>query len=230
MDKAKQKDKAMDKTKAKDKGKDSTSKTIVFDTSDDRIAVAEQALADPVIMEALAENLSTADRRTRQFSAAAIHLISDQDAQALVPFIDQIIDALHRPEAQTRWECLETLVNVSAHNAAACANAIAGAESSLFDDSSGAARLAAVRFLCAYGASDPKRAEKIWSLLDEAIQCYHGDSEFQDMLVAIIAFAEGNIGKEVSGALSSRMAFDAANSSGTLKRRAIQIVDLCKQK
>ncbi|NLG10517.1 MAG: hypothetical protein GX562_03160 [Coriobacteriaceae bacterium] len=194
------------------------------------MAVAEQALADHVIMEALAENLSTADRRTRQFSAAAIRSISEKDAQALLPFIDQIVDALHRPEAQTRWECLETLVNVATQDPAACADAIAGAESSLFDDSSGAARLAAVRFLCSYGSGDPKRANKIWSLLDEAIQCYHGDPEFQDMLVSIIAFAEGNIGKEVAAALANRMAFDATNSNGTLKRRAIQIVELCKQK
>ncbi len=228
--KGKKKEKAMDKTKGKDKSQDSTTKTIVFDTTADRLAVAEQALADSVIMEALAENLSTADRRTRQFSAAAIHLISEKDAQALIPFIDQIVDALHRPEAQTRWECLETLVNVAMHDAESCSDAIAGAESSLFDDSSGAARLAAVRFLCAFGAGGPKRAAKIWSLLDEAIQCYHGDAEFQDMLVSIISFAEGNIGKEVAASLAERMTFDAENSRGTLKRRAVQIVELCKQK
>lgn len=210
--------------------KEKKNKKILFDSSADRLAVAEQALADPVILDALVENLSTDIRRTRQFSATAIHAISESNPEMVLPFISQIIDALHRPEAQTRWECLEVLVNVVVLDAAACDEAIAGAESSLYDEGSGLARLAAVRFLCAYGASDTKRAEKVWPLLDEAIQCYHGDSEFQDMLVSVINFAEGDIGKDVRKSLADRMDFDAKNAGGTLKRRAVQIVELCKKK
>ena len=212
------------------KEKKNKNKKIQFDSSADRLAVAAQALADPVILDALVENLSTDTRRTRQFSATAIHEISETDPKMILPFVAQIIDALHRPEAQTRWECLEVLVNVVALDPKACDDAIAGAESSLYDEGSGPARLAAMRFLCAYGASDTERAEKIWPLLDEAIQCYHGDSEFQDMLVAVIGFAEGDIGKDVCNSLAERMDFDAKNAGGTLKRRAVQIVDLCKRK
>jgi hypothetical protein len=210
--------------------KDSKNKQIVFDPSADRLAVAEQALSDKDILVALIENLSTDTRRTRQFSAAAIRLVSEHEPQALAPYIEPIIDALHRPEAQTRWECLEALVKLVDLNAVACDGAVIGAESSLYDEGSGPARLAAVRFLCAYGATDPKRAEKVWPLLDEAIQCYHGDSEFQDMLVAVVGFAEGGIGKDVKKSLASRMEFDAKNSRGLLQRRATQIVEICAKK
>lgn len=206
----------------------SKDKQIVFDPSADRAAIADQALEDTVILETLIENLSGDMRRARQFSAAALSVASESRPEVLVPYIDQIVDALHRPEAQTRWECLEVLCRVVALDPAACDGALIGTEASLYDEESGPARLAAVRFLCAYGAVDSARATKVWPLLDEALQCYHGDPEFQDMLVSVITFANGNVAIEVKKALASRMKFDADNGKGPLRRRAQQIVTACK--
>jgi hypothetical protein len=217
-------------TKKVSKGKSSAKgQRIVFDPSADRSAVAEQARANPSILAALVENLSTEARRIRQFSAAAIGVISESDPEILVVHIPPIVDALHRPEAQTRWESLEVLTRVVSYDPTACDEAVLGAEGSLYDEESGTARLAAVRFLCAYGALDAKRSARVWPLLDEAIQCYHGDPEFQDMLISVISFAGGKIGKDVRSSLASRMDFDAANGRGALKRRATQIVELCKK-
>ncbi|MDR3053570.1 MAG: hypothetical protein LBU48_06895 [Coriobacteriales bacterium] len=210
--------------------KDSNDKQIVFDPSADRATIANQALQDTVILEALIENLSTDVRRIRQFSAAAIGVVSESNPGTLVPYIPQVADALHRPEAQTRWECLDVLTRVVALDPDATDEALSGAESSLYDEESGPARLAAVRFLCTYGALDAARATRIWPLLDEAIQCYHGDPEFSDMLVSVIAFSGGKIGKDVKKSLASRMDFDAKNAKGALKRRAAQIVELCSKK
>jgi len=69
------------------------------------------------------------------------------------------------------------------------------------------------------------RSEKVWPLLDEAIQCYHGDYEYQDMLIALIGFSEGKIAPSVKEGLKERMAFDAEKSKGALKRRSQQIID-----
>jgi hypothetical protein len=217
-------------TKATKRAAKPKAQQIVFDPSADRSAVAQQAMATPAILVALVENLSTEARRIRQFSAAAIGVISENDPEVLVIHIPHIVDALHRPEAQTRWESLETLTRVVSYDPDACDDAVVGAEGSLYDEESGAARLAAVRFLCAYGALDAKRSTRVWPLLDEAIQCYHGDPEFQDMLISVIAFANGRIGKDVRASLASRMDFDATNGRGALKRRATQIVELCRKK
>jgi hypothetical protein len=203
---------------------------IVFDPSADRAAVAEQALANPAVLVTLVENLSTEARRIRQFSASAIGVISETNPEALLPYVAQISDALHRPEAQTRWECLEALTRFAPMDPAVCDEALIGAEGSLYDEESGNARLAAVRFLCAYGATCAERSERVWPLLDEAIQCYHGDPEFQDMLISIISFAGGDISKDVKKSLIARMDFDAKNAKGVLQRRAAQIIDLCKKK
>ncbi|MCL1847341.1 MAG: hypothetical protein FWF91_05190 [Coriobacteriia bacterium] len=203
---------------------------IVFDPTVDRSVVAEQALGNPAILATLVDNLAGEARRIRQFSAAALGTISEGSPEALVAFIPQIADALHRPEAQTRWECLEVLTRIVSYDPEACDEALLGAEGSLYDEESGSARLAALRFLCAYGALDAKRSAKVWPLIDEAIQCYHGDPEFQDMLISVISFAGGRISKDVRGSLASRMEFDAENAKGPLKRRATQIIELCQKK
>jgi hypothetical protein len=208
----------------------STDNQIVFDTSADRSKIADQAIADETILLALIENLSADQRRIRQFSAAAINTICENKPDVLVSHISDIADGLHRPEAQTRWECLEALSFLAPIDAAACDEAIEGAETSLYDEDSGSARLAALRFLCAYGAVDAKRADKVWPFIDEAIQCYHGDPEFLDMLVSVTAFAGGKIGPNVKERVAKRMQFDAANAKGALGRHASTIVEICKKK
>jgi hypothetical protein len=217
------------KSKSRSKAKPAKDQQIVFDPTADRSLVADQAIENPVILTTLIENLSTATRRIRQFSAAAIGTVSESAPEILVVHIPHIVDALHRPEAQTRWESLDILTRIVAYNPDACDDAVIGAEGSLYDEESGSARLAAVRFLCAYGTLDAKRSARVWPLLDEAIQCYHGDPEFQDMLISVISFAGGSISKEVRTSLASRMDFDATYGKGPLKRRAAQIVELCKK-
>ena len=86
-------------------------------------------------------------------------------------------------------------------------------------------RLAAMRFLCKLGATTENRSERVWPLIDEAIQCYHGDLEFQDMLVSVIDFSAGKLAPSVKKELGARMAVDASNGKGPLKRRAQQIID-----
>ena len=187
--------------------------------------LAAEALDDEAKLEELVQLLSEGSRRTRQIAASAISLIAKSDAEMLKDYVDAIVDALNRPEAQTRWECLETLVVLVDFDARACGKALAEAESALFDEESGPVRLAAVRFLCKYGATTPTRSEKVWPLLDEGIQCYHGDLEFSDMLIAIVDFSAGKIAPSVKKALADRMAFDAENAKGSLQRRAKLIVE-----
>jgi hypothetical protein len=203
---------------------------IVFDPTLDRSVIAEQAIANPVVLYTLVDNLSTEARRVRQFSASALGAVCETAPEALVGFAPHIVDALYRPEAQTRWECLEMLTRIVDLDPVACDDALVGAEGSLYDEESGVARLAALRFYCAYGSLDADRSAKVWPLIDEAIQCYHGDPEFQDMLISVIGFAGGQISGDVKDSLANRMQFDAVNGKGALKRRALQIIDLCKRK
>lgn len=168
--------------------------------------------------------LSGANRRDRQKAAAAIAIVATIKPENLVDHMDDMIDALNRPEAQTRWEILDALSEMVAQDARACEKAIPGAEIALFDEDSGPLRLAAMRFLCRYGATTENRSEKVWPLIDEGIQCYHGDIEFPDMLIAVIDFSNGKLSKQVKQELKDRMSFDAENGKGILGRRATQII------
>lgn len=189
----------------------------------------EEAVVSPDVLDALASALSDGSRRSRQQAAKVIAGVASQDPELIVPHAAALVDALERPEAQTRWECLDALGMIVPLDARVCEKAIPGAETALFDEDSGPLRLAAMRFLCRLGATTEKRSEKVWSLIDEGIQCWHGDLEFQDMLIAVIDFSQGKLAPEVKAALADRMRFDATNGRGMLKKRAIQIVENCEK-
>ena len=187
--------------------------------------LAQGALDDRDKLEELVALLETGRRRDRQRAASALYRVASEDPALLSEHIDVLIDALNRPEAQTRWETLETLTLLVSIDARTCSKAIPEAEASLFDEESGPVRLGALRFLCKLGATTANRSDKVWPLIDEAIQCYHGDLEFNDMLVALVEFSRGKLSSDVKAAFTDRMRFDATNSKGTLQKRALQILD-----
>ena len=187
--------------------------------------LVEEMSENPDAVEKVVSSLDEAPRRERQIAAASLHLIAKSNPDALSGQVEKLIGALSRPEAQTRWECLETLTLLVPRDARSCSKAIPEAEAALFDEESGPVRLAAVRFLCKLGSTTANRSEKVWPLIDEAIQCYHGDLEFNDMLNAIIDFSTGKLSDGVKEQLKARMSFDAANGKGSLQRRAQQIID-----
>lgn len=187
--------------------------------------IADRAFENKNVRTELVDNLSGASRRERQMSASILAMVAKRDPSLLKDNINELIDALNRPEAQTRWESLDVITSLIDVEPRACEKAIPGAETALFDEDSGPVRLAAMRFFCHYGATTENRSEKVWSLIDEAIQCYHGDLEFADMLNAVIEFSAGKLAPSVKKELIDRMKFDAENSKGSLKRRAQQIID-----
>ena len=183
------------------------------------------AVAGEQDLKSLVELLSGSSRRARQSAAQTLATLAKNDAEKLAPFGSEFVDALNRPEAQTRWECLDVLTGLVDFVPAVCAKAIDGAEASLFDEESGPVRLAAMRFLCKIGATSKARSDKTWPFIDEGIQCYHGDLEFSDMLIAVAEYAKGHLSDSVKQQLADRMRFDAENSRGALKRRAIAIIE-----
>ncbi len=179
-------------------------------------------------LETLVAHLEGPSRRDRQSAASALAECARQDPERLVPSVSAFVDALNRPEAQTRWECLDVLTLLVPLDSRSCDKALPGAETALFDEDSGPVRLAAMRFLCKLGATTESRSDRAWPLIDEAIQCYHGDYEYQNMLSAVVEFSEGKLSSEVAAALAARVAFDAENGKGALKRKSQQIIDNLK--
>ena len=173
----------------------------------------------------LAEQLSGSSRRNRQNAAEELAELVKTRPEDLVPFIPDYIDALNRPESQTRWECLDILTSLVSFAADACSEALSGAELALFDEENTMVRLWGMIFLCEWGKVSEANSAKVWPLIDEAIRCYHGDMEFQDMLTAVLGFSQGTLAPEVKRALACAMAFDAENARGLLQRKAKRIIE-----
>lgn len=177
-------------------------------------------------LSALIDELSSSSRRVRQLSGRTVSLLAQREPELLVPYIEQLVDALYRPEAQTRWEILDTLSLLAPEHAKECGAAFEGAEAALFDELSAPLRLSAFRFLTVWGATERRRSEKAWPVLDEAIQCFHGDLEYRDMLALLYTFAHGQISGAVAGELAGRLHFDAENGkSNYLRVRSREIYD-----
>ena len=175
-------------------------------------------------IESFIESLSNPSRRRRQEAAHEIAEIAQTTPEAFEGRVEDLIDALYRPEAQTRWEILAALASLSESYGNEVIKAFDGAEASLFDDTSSTVRLAAFLFLTRYGATSQKHSDQAWPLLNEAIQCYHGDAEYYDMLVGTLNFAKGAVSKETKAALKERFAFDAENATGYIQKFSVEIV------
>ena len=194
------------------------------ETELDRVAAAE---ADHDVLAALVEDLSGRSRRSRQLAAHVLALLSERNAELLVPYIPDLIDALYRPEAQTRWEVLDALTSLVPGHAKEVGPAYEGAETALFDELSAPLHLSAFRFLTVWGSTERRRSEKVWPILDEAIQCYHGDLEYRDMLALLWDFSNGQISGNVAEQLAARLQFDAVNGKGAfIKARSAEIYNL----
>lgn len=174
---------------------------------------------------ALAEQLALGARRTRQEAAHELGLYAKEHPQELVAYCDTFVDALSRPEAQTRWECLDILSELLPLSFDAAAQGFEGAENGLFDDTSSPVRLAAFKFLCRYGQTSPAASDTAWPLLNEGIACYHGDPEYHDILKSLCEFAGGNLSEKTRAALVARMSFDAESGFGYIKSFSQEILN-----
>lgn len=178
-------------------------------------------------LSALVDDLSGHSRRKRQMAAHVMLLVAQREPELLSEFIPDLIDALYRPEAQTRWEILDALTLLVPEHAKEIGAAFDGAEAALFDDLSSILHFSAFRLLVTWGATERGRSKKVWPILDEAIQCYHGDLEYRDMLGCLHEFAEGKIEGGVAAGLAGRLQFDAENGKGSyLKARSSEIYNM----
>ena len=184
---------------------------------------AGEAVGSKKSIKTYVEALESSSRRERQNAAAILAEVARMNVDVVVPYGNELVEALEKPEAQTRWEVLDALSEVCAKDSRVCDKALPGAENALYDEDSGPLRLAAMRFLCTLGATTENRSEKVWPLIDEGIQCYHGDVEFNEMLLALVDFSTGKLAPSVKKEFAERMKFDADNGKGTLGKRASQI-------
>lgn len=195
--------------------------------TDEELAQLQLAEENENAVDRLVQELGCPTRRIRQFAARVLHLLAERDPQRVVPCVPALIEALDRPEAQTRWECLDALTALAATCPEQMEDAFEGAETALFDELSSTLRYAAFRLLCVWGATSVERSREAWPILDEAIQCYHGDLEYRDMLGCLYEFCQGEIDAEVAEKLALRLKFDAENGKGSyLKARSSEICEM----
>lgn len=77
--------------------------------TDEELAQLQLAEENENAVDRLVKELGCPTRRIRQFAARVLHLLAERDPQRVVPCVPALVEALDRPEAQTRWEALDAL-------------------------------------------------------------------------------------------------------------------------
>lgn len=181
---------------------------------------------DTAALEAIMAALGGPDRRARQSAAGMAAQVARVAPEAVAPHAGELAEAAARPEAQTRWEAFDALSEVARVDPEAASRALDAAEDSLYDEESITVRLAAFRYLVAVGSASAAWSKRVWPFIDGAVQCYHGDPGFDDMLSALVSFARADLDPDVRDALVGRMSFDASSGKSAAAARARQIVAL----
>ena len=185
-------------------------------------------------LDRLIDELSGPLRRTRQEASHTISQMAKDDPDAIEAqaqrVIEALVDALFRPEAQTRWESLDALAELAPKHPEAVSKAVEGAEASLFDEGSATVRVAAFRLLARIGAASPEASDTVWQLLDEAIQCFHGDQGYRGMLQSLLELVRGDASDACRKALVERISFDAESGRGYVKTCSAEIVEAANAK
>ena len=169
--------------------------------------------------EELVKVMAGPSRISRKNAAKYLLGYVKEDPKAHKEYIPDFIDALSRPEAQTRWQALDCLTYLVDIDPKSCKDAVEQVEEALFDDRSGLVRESAVRFLCHYGATSKVRSKEVWPLIKEALQQNHGELDFDKILGYINFYAAGKINDDIKKELRA-VVKDIANSvSGPTKKR-----------
>ena len=132
----------------------------------------ELVTGNPEMLAGIVGDLSGASRRKRQTAAHVVAIVAEYRPEALDAHVPELLDALARPEAQTRWEILNALAMLVSTHAKEIGSVYEDAEDALFDEDSATLRLAAFRLLAVWGGTERRRSEKVWPILEEAIRCY----------------------------------------------------------
>lgn len=164
----------------------------------------------------LVEDLEGPHRLARQKAAQALLDIAKKTPSDLIDIVDDLIDALDRPEPQTRIRVLETLTLVIHDNpkpiAKKLSDAVDAMQLSLFEETSSLVRLAAFKLLIEVASISPAMSLKFWPLIDEAIMCFHGSPEYVDMLKCMGEFSQKKIDNTIYDILKKRLEYDVSKS------------------
>jgi hypothetical protein len=200
-----------------------TPTTQASDPAEEFAEEAQHAARNKKVMAKLVTRLSGDSKLDRARAAKLVHDTACIDAERLEPHVMQLVDSLSNPESQTRWEVLGALEEIARVKPMWLDPAVEPATHSLHDEDSSVVRLAAFRMLAYYGATSKRRGEKVWPLLDEALRCYHGDSEYPGMLNALAMLVEGRASETVKEEAGALVEPDASHPKAAIARGASRV-------
>lgn len=187
---------------------------------------AQNALKNEKALKELVEELAAATRIERQDASTALLIVAEAEPKTLIPFVDEIIDGINRPEIKTRYQVLEIIETVLASDAKIIEKHFEAIEGCLYDEISANVRGNAFAILAKYGATGPRRSETVWPMLSDCLRCKRGDLEFLGMVSSTIEMLEGKASESVLSSAGELFKYDLASSDINLRKKAKYICEM----
>lgn len=187
---------------------------------------AKQAMSSEASLIELVEELGGATRDLRQNASTALLIVAEEDPKSLIPFVNEIVDGLNRPETKTRYQVLEILETLIASDARIIDKHFDAIETCLYDEISANVRGNAFAVFTKYGATTPKRSEAVWPILSDCLRCNRGDLEFLSMVSSTILMLEGKPSDLVLTSAGELFKYDLESSDINLRKKAKYICEM----
>lgn len=197
-----------------------------FTTDTSQEETLDAALRRVKIRRELVEALSCESRPMRQYAACVLLDVAQIKFEDVLEFAPEIFDALNRPEPMTRYQALRIINIFINHDARVIEKAFEDIESCLYDEESPNVRGSAFKVLAHYGSTTPKRSEKVWPSLSDALRCWHRDVVFMEMVNDLITLLEGKCSDRVRFEAADLFEFDVESNDKALKKKALYICSL----
>lgn len=188
-------------------------------------------------MQQAIEGLSDAQRRVRQSASQYVLRQVRMNSEVVSEFLPEIVDALYRPETQTRKNMLEVLTvfiknkilvqtEVDSSTLKLLSEACDPAEEALFDELSPQVRLTAFRFFVQLCLLNDRMLEECWGVIRDALSCSYGESTYYDMLKALIPLCKRTLPAHVQEHIIDIVSYDAQGVRGKESLLSAQIMSL----
>lgn len=192
--------------------------------------IAGEVLENPQLLKEVASGLSSDNRIVRSGAAEVFAESTVEHPEIGAPFISELIEVLRFPEAQTRWEAMKALGNISTFSPQEAEQAFSKVAKNL-DDESLCVRESAIFFLGKLGATSAKQARKVYPYLHQAHQNCRG-SELGRLIESfgLVGAMDADLAKKVNFILRPYLQHTKPSIRTKAKRALIKVIKPLSQR
>ena len=134
--------------------------------------VAEQCIANPLLLDEIADGLLRKEKKLQSDSIEVFTLVSEKHPELIIKYADKILSLLLSKETKTRWEAVHTLSHIADKIPDAITSVLPGLKELISTDKSTIVRDHALYTISNYAKTSVENAERSYGILKSALDLW----------------------------------------------------------